>query len=177
MLKRHRFEFSQNTFGGSLACTAVATLAACGFADGSVTMEDFEKYCRIGSKIWKQTSGWNTMDAEQIINHYDFFKDTYTIESYQSYTSTERAGLISITKLLETLVQENHSKESFGIVMTDGGVSFAVGHLDGKWWLFDSHSTPTATLYQCSVDQIEGLVVQHLTRGSDCVFDATSIVK
>lgn len=176
MLKRHRFDFSQNTFGGSLACTAVATLSACAFADGEVTMDDFEKFCRVGSKIWKQVSDFNTLSAQQIITQYDFFNDTYKIESYQGYTKTEIEGRISLKCLLDTVCNENRDKNSFGIVMTDGGVSFSIGQLDNKWWLFDSHSNPSATLYQCSRDQIETLVAQYFTV-SDTVFDATTIVK
>ena len=142
----HRFNFSQNTFGGSLACTAVATCAACAFADDDVALPKFRTYCEVGSKMWKAISESN-ISVQQILDHYRFFNETYDIESYQSCLreeDSEDGKFISLHHLFDTVRKELGAKaNTFGMVFTDGAASFACGYKGGKWWIFDSHIEAT----------------------------------
>lgn len=136
------FDYSQNTFGGSLACTPIATLTACGFADDQIAEEKFKTYCEVGSKMWKQIAE-RPLSVQEVTDFYAFFAENYDIESYQCCVeddATEDGKYLSIKQFLNDVVRnELMSKGSFGIVFTDGASSFATGHSDDKWWIFDSH--------------------------------------
>ena len=96
--------FSQGTFGGPLACTSCACLTGCAFADGTqLTLQDYEKYTRVGSKLWRLHGKGSLQSAEYVMNNYDFFKDTYDIESFQINLATLRdlQGRISLAKFFE----------------------------------------------------------------------------
>jgi len=174
MTERHQFSFCQNTFGGSLACNTIATLSACSFADGQIIEENFKKYCRVGSDIWqKVTGGSNTTSAKEIIDSYDFFRDTYKIEEYQGYYSKERDGRISLQELITTIQKENEQR-AVGIVFTDGCISFAVGKFNKNWVIFDSHA-PNAWIKKSSFEDIAGDISKNFVLPN--VFDATTIVK
>tara|TARA_B100000787_G_scaffold165005_1_gene148373 strand:- start:3621 stop:4154 length:534 start_codon:yes stop_codon:yes gene_type:complete len=153
----HRFDFSQNTFGGSLACTAVATCTACAFADDDVEHEKFRTYCEVGTRMWRAISP-TTISVQQILDHYTFFNETYEIESYQSCLredDDEDGKFIPIHDLLATVRREMDEKarKTFGMVFTDGASSFACGYKGGKWWIFDSHFE--ATLWRGTQDEAE----------------------
>jgi len=174
MTERHSFNFCQNTFGGSLACNTIATLVACSFADGTIEEDNFKKYCRVGSQMWKKvTGGSSTTSAKQILDNWHFFRDTYKIEEYQRYYTKDRDGRISIIDLITTIQKENENI-SVGMVFTDGCVSFAVGKFNNNWVIFDSHA-PHAWIKKCSLENI----VEHITKNFVLpnVFDATTIIK
>lgn len=174
MTERHTFEFCQNTFGGSLACNSIATMIACSFADGEISEEKFENYCNVGAKIWKKiTGGMETTSAKQILDSYEFFRDTYKIEEYQGYYNQERDGRISLSEFIATVQKENETR-SVGIVFTDGCISFAVGKFNKNWVIFDSHP-PNAWIMKCTIDEIEEHISKNFVLPN--VFDATTIIK
>ena len=173
MAERHNFNFSQNTFGGSLACNTIATLVACSFADGNIDENNFKKYCRVGSEIWtKVTGGSKTTSAKEIIDSFDFFRDTYKIEEYQGYYKHERDGRISLTDLVTTVQEENDSR-AVGLVFTDGCISFAVGKFNQNWVIFDSHS-PNAWIQKSTYEDIVKQIRRNLVLPN--IFDATTII-
>ena len=174
MTEKHEFQFSQNTFGGGLACNSIATMVACSFADGDIVEEKFQTYCRIGSEIWRNvTGGSNTTSAKQIIDSYEFFRDTYKIEEYQGYYKKERDGRISLDALIETIQKENDER-AVGVVFTDGCISFAVGKFNKNWVMFDSHA-PRAWIQKCSKEEVSKAISSNFILPN--VFDATTIVK
>jgi len=174
MSGRHQFDFCQNTFGGSLACNTIATLTACSFADGHINENNFKKYCRVGSEIWtKVTGGSQTTSAKEILDSYDFFRDTYKIEEYQGFYTSERDGRISLEDLIATVQRENEER-AVGIVFTDGCVSFAVGKFNKNWVIFDSHA-PNAWIKKCSRETIQDHISNNFVLPN--VFDATTIIK
>ena len=174
MAERHNFAFSQNTFGGSLACNTIATLVACSFADGSTDENNFKKYCRVGSEIWtKVTGGSKTTSAKEIIDSFDFFRDTYKIEEYQGYYKRECDGRISLSDFIDTIQKENENR-AVGIVFTDGCISFAVGKFNQNWVMFDSHA-PNAWIEKSSKNNIENSISNNFVLPN--VFDATTIIK
>ena len=138
-MRKQRFPFSQTTFGGTLACTAIATLSASGFAEGKHSSADCETYCRAGSRVWKSISN-QTISVNDILLRYDFFRETYDIESFQCCvedSGTENDKYMSLRQLL--LDVQKHA--SVGMVFTDGAASFAAGRDNSLWWIFDSHGT------------------------------------
>lgn len=145
-----KFAFSQNSFDGWLACTAIATCAACGFADNEASLEKYRTYCDIGSQMWKSISS-STISVQQVLDHYVFFNNTYKVESYQcclqNNLGEDNPKFISLKILMNTAVNELGSigsgSDSFGMVFTDGAASFACGYKNRKWWIFDSHITAT----------------------------------
>lgn len=174
MEEKHQFQFSQSTFGGSLACNTIATLVACSFADGQIVEDNFKKYCRVGAEIWqKVTGGSNTTSAKEIIDSYEFFRDTYQIEEYQGYYTKEKDGRISLEDLIKTIQKENE-KRAVGIVFTDGCISFAVGKFNKNWVIFDSHP-PNAWIMKSSLEEIAKHISKNFVLPN--VFDATTIVK
>lgn len=139
-----RFDYSQSTFGGSLACTAIATLSACGIAEGQVSHDSFRSYCSAGSQMWKRISN-QKIAVYDVLNQFPFFQETYDIESYQCSVDTKQtqqeqhnSGLIPVTTLLEQ-VQKDHPHTAIGLVFTDGCASFSAGCTSDTWMVFDSH--------------------------------------
>lgn len=138
-MRTQQFEFSQNTFGGALACTAIATLSACGFADNEIAEDKFKTYCSVGSQMWRAIST-NTISVHEVLNKYSFFNENYTVESYQccvADTMNDEGKYITLKKMLSLFNDE--LKGPRGAVFTDGIVSFAIGFARDKYWLFDSH--------------------------------------
>jgi len=174
MEETHTFEFSQNTFGGSLACNTIATLTACSFADGQIVESNFKKYCRVGSQMWEQvTGGSQTTSAKQILDNWGFFRDTYKIEEYQGFHNKERDGRISLEDLLSTIQKENN-QIPVGMVFTDGCISFAVGKFNQNWVIFDSHG-PNAWIKKCDINNIADHIRNNFVLPN--IFDATTINK
>jgi len=174
MTQHHDFDFSQNTFHGSLACNSIATLIACSFADGTIDQKKFKYYTQVGSHMWqKVTGGSKTTSAKEIIDAYDFFRNTYDIDEYQGYYANDIDGRISIKDLIATIKNENGGK-SVGIVFTDGCISFAVGKFNNNWVIFDSHA-PHAWIKKCSIDDIVENITKNFVLPN--VFDATTIIK
>ena len=165
------FSFSQITFGGALACTSIATLTACAFCDGDVSIDDFEKYTRIGCQMWKKYGNCSTQSLEDVIAGWEFFRDTYEIESYQAFGDKAVEGRISVDDLLKEIENTMMKKHrNVGVVITDGTSSYAVGKTSSdNWYIFDSHPSPTARLIQCTTQEVKQILrVFHYS-----VFDAT----
>ena len=174
MTERHAFNFSQNTFNGSLACNTIATLVACSFADGTIQEDNFKKYCRVGSEMWeKVTGGSQTTSAKQILDNWEFFRETYKIEEYQGYYKKDRDGRISLQDFIQTVQKENEQR-AVGMVFTDGCISFAVGKFNNNWVIFDSHA-PKAWIKKCTLDEIVEQISKNFVLPN--VFDATTIIK
>ena len=173
-LNVYPFNFSQTTFGGHLACTSIATLTACAFCDGDVSIDDFEKYTRIGSHMWNTFGSYSTQSLEDVIANWSFFRQTYEIESYQAYGDEPVEGRISVDGLLKEIQETMVKKDrNVGVVITDGGSSYAVGKtVADKWYIFDSHANPTARLIHCSTSNIQQALREHVSFESH-VFDAT----
>jgi len=173
-MERYEFDFSQATFGGYLACNSIATLVACSFADGQINEENLNKYCRVGSQIWKNvTGGSNTTSAKQIIDSNDFFRETYKIDEYQAYSLFFKHGRIPLTELIDTVHKENEDR-AVGLVFTDGCKSFAVGKFKQNWVIFDSHA-PNAWIQKCTKETIVPNIIKNFILPN--VFDVTTIVK
>ena len=171
---RHYFDYSQGTFGGGLACCCIATLTACSFADGEIKEDNYKKYCRVGSDMWKKlTHGMDKTSAKDLIDSYEFFKDTYEVEEYQGFCNFELDGKISLNNLLTVLEKENKDR-SYGIVFTDNVISFSVGKFFGSYVIFDSHA-PKAWIKKCDPESIEEEIKKNFV--SSNIFDATTIVK
>lgn len=171
-MSTHTFPFSQSTFGGHLACTAVATLSACGFAETQCSHNSFKTYCRAGSQVW-QTISTQTISVDDILQHFPFFKETYEIESFQccvQESDKEDTKYIPLQSLL-ALVQAK--SQSVGMVFTDGTSSFSVGKTgSSKWWAFDSHTQ--ATLFQGTLSELIDYLQDTLQRSP--VVDCTTFV-
>ena len=126
-MSTHTFDYSQNTFGGTLACTAVATLTACGFADNEVSFDKFRTYCCVGSKMWNDIST-SPISVERILCTYAFFRSNYDIESYRSCvdnTTVDTGSSIPLAQMLDAVHGELVGRGSYGMVFTDGSASLS----------------------------------------------------
>jgi len=176
-VQKYSLPFSQGSFGGGLACTSIACLTACAYADGaSLSLVELEKYTRVGAKLWRMHGQSRLQSAAYVMSFYEFFKNTYKIESYQVYTCTEHEGRISLHEFFQQFETETQFlKHDVGIVFTDGCGSYAVGRSGGLWHAFDSHG-PQASVYRF-VD-MESVVnsIAALFISSDSLVDATTIL-
>ena len=166
------YEFSQATFGGGMACTSCAILAACTYADGMPL--NARLVTEVGAKMWQARGNNRSEDTQEIVDKDRFFTDTYEFDVWQcSFTGAEGRG--DLKHILDKMRRSEHS----GVVFTDGTVSFAVGwtgaHADGKWVVFDSHP-PSSREWLCDTEPRLVAVIKGLLLCKS-VFDCSIVIR
>lgn len=151
----HHYGWSQNTFGGHLACTSISTIMACAMADDQLVskfnIQDEDKMgflTEFGSGLWKENAGgFIDEDAEGVVRNHTFFDNgkNYKHESYQGFWGnvSNEGGRITLPNMIKAIRAEHNKHGSVGCVFTDNIVSFSCGiTVSGgvKWVLFDSHA-------------------------------------
>ena len=134
-----RYGWSQYSYDGNSACTAIATFCAASFADGFAprdTEERLKTLTAAGCKLWADHHR-RSQSVQEVVASEPFFAN-YKRCSWQC---GDHPGAITLAELLAA---PEFGAENWGAVLTGGGSSIAIGRNGDRRFAFDSHG-PRAT--------------------------------
>ena len=134
------YDWSQYTYGGHSACTAIATFCAASFADGfdpPVMETRLQTLTKAGCALWADHHH-RSQSVQEVVDSEPFFTN-YKLCSWQC---GPREGQLPLAKLLSS--EEFGAHGNWGAVVTGGGTSVAIGCNGATHYMFDSHG-PRAT--------------------------------
>lgn len=190
-MEQKHLDFCQNTFGGYLACTSVATVIAAAMADNdNIRKYVFDDCPRLrfltefASGLWRESSKHISDESvTDVVRKHEFFKsgEVYDTDGWAGRfggNSDERR--IELTDFIVEVEKIHKQKGSLGVVFTDNVVSFACGVVDNSWVLYDSHA-PSACCVRlpasaATLENIQDMIVAHFVR-KDGIFDATMFTR
>ena len=123
-----KFPWSQYTFKGTTACTAISSFGAANFADGFAPT-DVEERLRLltaaGSALWSNHHR-RSQSVQEVMDAEPFFK-TYATTAWQCGPGE---GQLPFRELLR---QPEFEARNWGAVVTDGISSVSVGRNGSTW--------------------------------------------
>ena len=126
------FSWSQYTYGGSTACTAISAFGAASFADGFAP-PDVESRLRLltqaGCALWSKQHH-RSQSVQEILDVEPFFSSSYDTTSWQCGPKEYQLTLTAL------LAQPEFASPHWGAVVTDGVGSVSVGRNGGTYCEF-----------------------------------------
>lgn len=126
------FSWSQHTYGGSTACTAISAFGAASFADGFAP-SDVEERLRLltqaGCALWSRQHR-RSQSVQEILDVEPFFSSSYESTSWQCGPKEYQMTLTAL------LAEPEFKSLHWGAVVTDGVSSVSIGRNGGTYCEF-----------------------------------------